>query len=582
MLEQERQRSASIGASYLGALSIEERREAGMVYTPDVLVAFVFDQAGFTEGMPIERYSLLDPACGAGAFIVEAVARLARRFTELGYSFQRASTKRTFIDLVERNVHGIDLDSKACVLARETLRRGVEEIVGGSIPVDRLAGNITEADFLLGGPLGRFDREANSRQDFIVGNPPYVSATRIPESYKRALRARFSTAVGRFDLYTLFMERAIDLLRDGGRLAFITPDKFLSSRSAGPFRALVRERAGVLSIARFGSHKVFADAATVPCVTVIQKGEPQKTVEVRQCRLAKGVIDRIEVVRRSSLPATELQADTWDVVDPDLLAIARKIQDSHRSLSVQMLRMSAGPATGRDSVFIVQAGEEVEPELLRPIVRGRDIAPFRLADTSLRMLVPYEFPKTGPPQRIDLKKYPKARRYLEAHKRELEQRHCVRVWGKPWFDWHDQPPLDLSRELKIVVPDVAKSSRFAVDDGRRLPVHSVYYLIPRPGIDSYAIAAILNSKVAEFVVRLLSPVMKDGFSRYRQQFLRAIPVPDLSTETATELARAAREGDATLANDLVAKLFRLLGGELEKIERFLRSQAIDEVPGTRG
>ena len=100
--------------------------------------------------------------------------------------------------------------------------------------------------------------------DFIVGNPPYVSATRISDSYKRALRLRFATASGRLDLYTVFIERSLSLLSKGGRLALITPDKFLISQTARALRGFIIARSSVRTIAQFRSHKVFRNAATVP------------------------------------------------------------------------------------------------------------------------------------------------------------------------------------------------------------------------------------------------------------------------------------------------------------------------------
>lgn len=91
--------------------------------------------------------------------------------------------------------------------------------------------NVSCADYLLGSRPVRVSRRLAKRIDFIVGNPPYVATTRISSVYKEQLRQRFRTASGRLDLYTLFMERSLELLDDGGRMTFITPNKFLVRRS---------------------------------------------------------------------------------------------------------------------------------------------------------------------------------------------------------------------------------------------------------------------------------------------------------------------------------------------------------------
>jgi adenine-specific DNA-methyltransferase len=569
MLDSERQSQGAAGASYLSALTLEERRENGLVYTPDALVGFILDLAGFTERAPIEKAAVLDPSCGAGAFLGEAVRRLARRLAHPGQSLRSPAGRRSFIDALNRQVFGVDVDPNACELARTSLRHVAEEIVGKTLPSDLFARNIVEADFLTERAVEKLTPLAQGGFAFIVGNPPYVSATRIKPEYKLVLREQFTTATGRLDLYTLFMERAVGLLRSGGRLAFITPDKFLISQTARPLRSYILQKTAILTIARFTSHKVFANAATVPCVSVLERAAVREAIEVLHCRHFRNGHDVIEVTRRSSVPRAELTGASWDFVDPDHLAFARRIQNGHPPLASKTVRVSAGPATGRDSIYIVGNDVEIEPELLQPIARGRDILPYRIADSGARILVPYRFEPGAAPRLIDLADYPKARRYLQLHREELESRHCVRVWEKAWYDWHDQPACNIGREIKILVPDVANSSRFAVDTGHFLPVHSVYYLIPRPGTDPFALSAILNSKVAEFMVRLLSPVMKDGFSRYRQQFLAIIPVPDASKQTVQELARAAREARADRAEELVAKMFKLTDTERSAIERFL-------------
>ena len=186
--------------------------------------------------------------------------------------------------------------------------------------------------------------------------------------------------------------------------------------------------------------------------------------------------------------------------------------------------------------------------------------------------MPYTFDRqTGAGRLIDLASYPKAKAYLEKHRSVLQARHCVRVWEKEWFDLHDQAPIDLAREPKILVPDVANSNRFAVDEGRFLPLHSAYYILPNAGVDLHFLAAILNSRVSRFLIRLLAPVVKDGFNRYRRQFLMMLPVPNAAPGIVREIARAARSGDARSADELSAKLFALSDADLLEVDRCLES-----------
>ncbi len=268
-------------------ISADDRRGAGQVYTPAHLVDFVLERAGYAAGAALEPGTLLDPACGCGVFLERSVAVLAARFAAAGIDPRSRGGRTEFVDAVSYSLYGVDVDVQACELARRALRSAVAAATSSLLPADSFEDNIVEADFLLASEPAGLPPAVRGGFDFVVGNPPYVSATRLDHAYKSRLRLALESASGRLDLYTLFIERSLSLLRDEGRLAFITPDKFLVSESARSLRSLVAREGAVRSVARFPSHKVFDDAATVPCVTVIERQTPcavsEDDVEVLEC-----------------------------------------------------------------------------------------------------------------------------------------------------------------------------------------------------------------------------------------------------------------------------------------------------------
>ncbi len=241
-------------------------------------------------------------------------------------------------------------------------------------------------------------------------------------------------------------------------------------------------------------------------------------------------------------------------------------------------RISAGPATGRDGIYVFSTPPDIEAELLRPAVRGRDIDKYKIADPDLTIALPYSFDEQGRGSLIDLRRFPRLRRHLESHRVSLEARHCVRVWEKAWYDLHDQAAIDLARREKILVPDVAEGNRFAVDGGRFLPLHSAYYLLPRGGENLFYLVGVLNSSVCEFLIRLLAPRVKDGFSRYRRQFLATLPIPVPSLSEIRKIADAAKVGNETRVDELVYSLFRLTPSDQRRIARYLET---DRLSGKR-
>lgn len=558
------------GVLYAESLSTESRRATGTVYTPRSLVDFVLSEAGFNGD---EDVTVLDPSCGAGAFLLAALDRIAASVAGSGTPLTTRRGRQRLLSRSERSLFGVDIDPRACALARAAIREHICELTHQPLPADFLTDNIVESDFLSANLKGRLP--ANIK--LVVGNPPYVQTTRLTDAQKDLFRERFRTAFGRIDLYALFFERALELLAPGGTLAFVTPDKYLSSKSMEPLRRVLLNDSAVRRLARFKSHKVFPNAATVPCVTVLERSRPSETVHISDCAYSA---ERVRVLRQADVPASKrLHVSRWVTLHPDLLRVATKIRRGHRKLVEHTLRISAGLATGRDNIFILPTADaaSIEPELLHPAVRGRDIQPWSISDSDRCILLPYNF-DTPKPTLIDLDDYPGAAAYLGQFRDELVQRHCVRKWSKRWYDIHDPVSLDVPGSVKIMVPDVANRNRFAVDEGGRCPLHSCYYLLLHEPANAAHIATLLNSKPIEFLVHLAAPVVKDGFRRYRQQFLAQLPIPTLNAATRRRLTNASASADLDAVDTIAAELFNLSASDLRLIDAYLHEQASPHAP----
>lgn len=548
---------------------MDERRRTGTVYTPAHLVEFILDLAGYTADSPIESRALLDPACGCGAFLELAARRLVDRWRRL---HPRLDVPR-LLAILENSLVGLDKDRRAAALAARVVRHTVGELVGQEhVPETLFDTNVTQSDFLDAphSQLDLFRPRAERTYDFIVGNPPYVTTTRLSGDEKNQLRDRYVTAHGRLDLYGLFFERALELLADGGTLAFITPDKFLTSESAAPLRKLITSQAAVRIVARFRSHRIFDGAATVPCVTVIQKTDARSTVAYLECVNRDCEPRRIEVIRRRDVESPPPMGQIWHFLDPGYRRIALSLAEGHPPLEKVARRISAGIATGRDSIYVIppHSNEALEEELLHPCLRGQDLKAFGIEPTGSHVIVPYLQDSSGEPRLVDLDDYPGIRAYLENHRRDLEARHCVRRWGKRWYDIHDPWTLNVTNTPKILFPDLANSNRFVFDDGKYCPLHSAYYIVP-DDIDPEYLTALLNSTIAEFLIRLFAPLAKDGFSRYRKQFVKSLPVPVISRRQQHSVVRSAARGNMTALDERIADVFGLSSHVADQIQRFV-------------
>lgn len=446
----------------------------GFVLTPRETVDAMVELL-FRGRSPRADSTVLDPGCGTGAFIDGVIRWCERR------------------QLALPRITGVELDPRHL----PTLRAKFEQ---------QRAVRLEPVDFLANGRM---------EYDYIIGNPPYVPITALSPAEKARYRARYATAYGRFDLYLLFFEEALRRLAPGGRLVFITPEKYLYVDTAGPLRELLT-RWHVEEI-RLLREDTFGDLVAYPTITVLNRAPPGTTRIVR--RDGGMVTVTLTPGRDSWLPALEGgRAHLADVTLGDLC-----------------VRLSCGVATGADGVF-VRAAADLDPGLRRfsyPTIAGRELtrATTELAPR-FAMLIPYD--TNG--RLLPLERLEALGSYLLRTdvRRRLLERTCVK--RKPWYAFHETPQLRDILRPKILCKDIDETPHFWVDRrGEIVPRHSVYYIVPRePGaIDE--IAAYLRSPTAhEWLMRNCQRASK-GFVRLQSHVLQRLPVPD-------EVARASTAG----------------------------------------
>jgi SAM-dependent methyltransferase len=437
----------------------------GFVPTPRETVDTMVELL-FRGRSPRPDNTVLDPGCGTGEFI-DGVIRWCER--------ARLALPR---------ITGVESDARHLPVLRAKYERL------GAVRVDH-------ADFLADG---------RTTCDFIVGNPPYVAITALSENEKAQYRARYATARGRFDLYLLFFEQALRSLAPGGRLVFITPEKYLYVETAGPLRDLLA-RCCVEEI-RLVREDTFGELVTYPTITVLANAPPGRTQIVR--RDGSTVVVDLPPGRDPWLPLLEGAA-------PQRAAV---------TLRDLCLRISCGVATGADSVF-VRPADGLDPALRRfgrPTIAGRELT-LATADLPQRfvMLVPYDVDG----RLLPLERLGALGRYLKRDdvRRRLLARTCVK--RKPWYAFHETPALRDILRPKILCKDIGERPHFWVDRcGQIVPRHSVYYIVPREPVAIDVITGYLRSPSAhEWLTQNCQRAAK-GFLRLQSRALQRLPLPD--------------------------------------------------------
>lgn len=436
----------------------------GFVPTPAPLVDRMVSKL-FERRPPTASSRILDPGCGSGAF-VEGVVRWCR---SAGADVPR--------------ITAVDSDPARVAEALAA--------VGHLDPV-----TVSHRDFL---------GESRERFDYIIANPPYVPITGLSPDERARYRAAFDTASGRFDLYLLFFERALDVLAPGGRLVFVTPEKFLYVRSAAPLR---RRLATVdLEEIELIAEDSFPGRVTYPAITTVNAAP--------RCR-ATHLVARDGTGTEATLAG---DGGSW------IGAFARPLPAAASlTLDQAFVRISCGVATGADDVFVVPDHVITADlrEFAHPTLSGRELGAATTRRTGFQMLIPYDRSGTLLPE----SRLGALRGYLRNSGRyeRLMRRTCVR--RKPWYAFHETPPLADIHRPKILCKDIASRPRFVVDQsGAVVPRHSLYYLVPRDPTQCQELCEYLNSDEVAMYLQARCQRAANGYLRVQSHVLRSVPLP---------------------------------------------------------
>ncbi|HKI96778.1 MAG TPA: DNA methyltransferase [Gemmatimonadales bacterium] len=401
----------------------------------------------------------------------------------------------------------------------------------------------------------------------VVGNPPWVRSERLPDDTRKTLKERFSwwrAGSGRGfahlpDLSVAFLERAFELAADDGVVGLLVPSKLASAGYAATARAaLVREttltylhRVPDRAAAQFG-------ATTYPLAVVARKRPPPAD---HQVSLDFGV--------RTRCSQRALAADgPWILTGNRERAALTRYLDMGQPLAA-VGHPALGVKTGADGLLVgrvVSTGRrtrtvrfgaetvELERTVLRAVLRGRDVAPFRGTPTHV-VLWGYDA-AASLRARLPRRAAAYVRRIAEA----LEAR----------ADFEGGPPWTLFRlraarpRHRVVWRDIARRPAAVAlpEDADSIPLNSCYVLIAPDAETAHVVTATLNATWSAVTVRALADEARGGYRRINATVASRLPVPTPSPARDRLAAfgadaHASNAFDQDTLDELVADALRL-------------------------
>jgi hypothetical protein len=606
----EKLRAESLG---LSPPKVSKRKREGVIYTPDIVTRFLVEHTiglalserfdallarhgkGETKRSNGERifspkeeatertflhdylaalrdFTIVDPACGSGAFLVAAFDLLAAEHRRVAMRLQDLKAPIDFDpvdEIVTRNLFGVDLNAESVEITRlalwlKTARRyhrlqNLEATVkvGNSLIADP---KFTDRPFDWRAAFP--DAFARGGFDVVIGNPPYVRMELI-KPVKPYLEEHYVVAADRADLYAYFFERGVSLLKEGGRLGYISSSTFFRTGSGENLRRFLGDRVAIESVIDFGDLQLFEGVTTYPAIVTLKKGGTADEGQLSFLKVDGALPNDLSAAfeeKALSMPRARLAAGSWQFEDEPLARLREKIAVGRSTLKEIHGPPLRGIVTGLNEAFIVDrathdrliAADPKSSDLLKPFIRGDNVKRWRVeAEDSFVIFIPKG--------KIDIEAYPAVRDWLLPFKPDLEKR----ATKQQWFELQ-QAQLAYQRKFeaqKIVYVDIANSTPFAFDPGGTY-IDCTLFMIS--GGDA-SLLAFLNSKVAWFQWIGETPIASGGYIRLKQQYIAPTALPDATTVDRNRLS--------ALANSCVAAAKRRF-----EVQTAVRRRLLDLVP----
>ncbi|WP_435077929.1 HsdM family class I SAM-dependent methyltransferase [Halococcus sp. AFM35] len=325
-----------LGAVYEELIPVQERKELGQFYThpkiAETISRWAIRDVDTEENGNSQPPRVLDPASGSGTFVVEAYNTIERLMDSVEH--QTIVDHLTAIDINRFPLHLTALNLSARSISKKTER--LYAYNDSFFDID------PETDRFRDGRIEGTQNDLNEvgHFDAAVGNPPYIQQANLYPN-KDHFRNHLSTfgrsgtspykdgnkkLSGRSDAYIYFVTHATQFLRDGGRLGYIMPTKWLMTRYGESFQEFLYDHYKVNAVVGF-SVRAFEDALVDTALLLIEKCEDEQERRDNTVNFVQ--------IRESMEPEDIISTVDFDYpIDEDEYMVVRN-RNSYRTVAVE-------------------------------------------------------------------------------------------------------------------------------------------------------------------------------------------------------------------------------------------------------
>ena len=491
--------------------------------------------------------TILDPACGSGAFL-NAALRFLMDEHHLIDEMEAKVTGSAIVfpdvenSILEHNLYGVDINEESVEIAQLALwlRTAKPHRKLNSLNQNIKCGNSLISDPAIAGEKA-FDWQKEFPQvfekggfDVVIGNPPYVQLQSMGAMSDVYAQCGFETYNKSADLYCLFTERGYSLLKPGGLQSFIMPNKWMLVAYGKELRKFMA-KTDMQQIINFGDVQFFDEATIYVCIFVTKKS-CERSKEVMALSLNQKTYhgDFLHEVpeQLASYPSETFGEKEWIIQPKAHFNILQKMQTGV-ALKDMSISINYGIKTGYNDAFFIDgatmdrliAEDPKSAELIKPLLRGRDIQAWMPEWDDLYLI------STFPALLLDIDNYPAIKEHLLSFGKErLEQsgaKGARKKTSNKWFETQDT--ISYYEEFskpKIMYCEITAFFPFIYDVKGYFCNNKAFMITANDDtVNLKYITAILNSRLCKLWIWYNCPELQGGTREIRKVYFENFCIP---------------------------------------------------------
>ena len=414
--------------------------------------------------------------------------------------------------------------------------------------------------------------------DIVIGNPPYIqlqnNGGELAQLYEGG---GYSTFARTGDIYCLFYERGWQLLKKNGHLCYITSNKWMRAGYGEKTRDFFANKTNPLLLIDFAGVKIFESATVDTNILLFSRSNNQHktTCAITNKQNKDSVKNLSDFVRQQDIICDFSTSDSWVILSPIEQSIKKKIEAVGKPLRDWDIQINYGIKTGCNEAFIISTEKRKEilddcqtederkrtAELIRPILRGRDIKRYGYVDNGLFLINTHNGIR-GKLSRIDINDYPAVKAHLDRYWDKISARADK---GDTPYNLRNCAYLEDFSKPKIIWKIIGSRLAFAIDNNGIMLNNACYLLT---GNHLAHILGFLNSSPLIWYSEITN-MNKTGVgdAQVGAQNIILFPIPSTINEEVVEIVEQllSTPANSNLKRILSERIYAIYGLDIEEI-----------------